>query len=164
MKTLKLWLKIIALLLVWGVLAPRYVKAQSIERQLIGSAGGNLSAADNSSINFSTGEPVAGNLAGSGRINQGFQQNWIALTPVRTPEAEALEVRVFPNPTPGLIHIECAKPAEIQLFDQQGRLLLEAENESGEIDISNYPPGYYSLRVLEKNGPSGKSFKLIKTQ
>jgi photosystem II stability/assembly factor-like uncharacterized protein len=61
-------------------------------------------------------------------------------------------LNLFPNPATHFIRINTdAEIATIQIFDLQGRVLIEAANET-EIPISSLPNGFYVLKIYDKKG------------
>ena len=57
--------------------------------------------------------------------------------------------KIYPNPSGGVFYIKPLMGQEVkyvEIYDQQGKLLLH-ESDSGQIDISRFPDGIYSLMV-----------------
>jgi hypothetical protein len=76
----------------------------------------------------------------------------------------SLELKLYPNPTAGLLHIrsEMDSPTAIKVIDASGRMVLSTGSESGvaEIDLSRYPSGYYIVTMTSSQGyQMGKVFK-----
>lgn len=72
-------------------------------------------------------------------------------------------IELFPNPTNEYVilkNISCR--SEITLTDNSGAILLKMTNdtETAEIDLTGFPPGHYSLRII--NAENQNSFPLIK--
>ncbi|MCP4311938.1 MAG: T9SS type A sorting domain-containing protein [Bacteroidetes bacterium] len=64
-------------------------------------------------------------------------------------------IRIYPNPASEFLIIDTnILQATLQLFDMQGRLMMEQELEygSGRLDLSGYPEGAYLLKVLSDEG------------
>jgi hypothetical protein len=78
-----------------------------------------------------------------------------------------LEAVVFPNPTIENIQLSIKDYAieklQIQLFDVQGKLLLQQkiENNITPIEMTNYESGSYFLKITETHNTL-KTFKIIK--
>jgi len=72
------------------------------------------------------------------RVNRGA-------TGIDNPTVETL--KVYPNPTQGMVYVENADGQEIELYNSLGKLLERTEESS--IDLSVYPKGVYLLRVGE---------------
>ncbi|MFN0176524.1 MAG: T9SS type A sorting domain-containing protein [Saprospiraceae bacterium] len=165
MQKIKFWLKIIGLFLLWGVLLPRFVKAQTIDRFVVGTAGQALSNGGYS-MDFTLGETVAQTFSNSQLLTQGFQQVWLVTTPIYDIEAEGWSLRVFPNPTPGLLHIETEAAAKAELFDMDGRQLQVANLNLGmsEMNLALLPAGTYFLNLYNAQTQGIKTFKIQKIQ
>ena len=58
-------------------------------------------------------------------------------------------IKVYPNPTDGMIYIECPVNSAIKIYTLSGNLLLQsvALSEKEKIDLSAYPNGIYLLKV-----------------
>ena len=71
---------------------------------------------------------------------------------ISNPSAENPDIRVYPNPTSGIVYIDTA--AAVQIYNPQGLLLQETFG--NEVDLSAYPQGLYFLRI------KGETVKIIK--
>lgn len=78
------------------------------------------------------------------------------------------ELKIYPNPSNGLLYIEIAenKNVQVQLFDLSGKLIL-AQNITNtakhqEIDISNVTNGVYIIHVTNGNESLHGKLVLIK--
>ena len=74
-------------------------------------------------------------------------------------EFTSVRIKVYPNPTSGMLRLDlsCGLAApECSLFDLQGRLLQKQAVSDGmaELDLKDYAPGYYFLRVTDGNRPA----------
>lgn len=77
------------------------------------------------------------------------------------------ELRLYPNPTIGQIHVliphsEAAQSGYIQIYDIKGQLLLKQDAVLGDnaVNMSEFIPGWYVLRLTQ--GESSTEFKIIK--
>jgi len=70
-----------------------------------------------------------------------------------TPQAKA-EIQIFPNPTSGNVFIRSnsGKVLEVQLFDQQGRLVQRKSANTFSLDLSHLPSGIYLVKVITESG------------
>ncbi len=79
-------------------------------------------------------------------------------------ENQWTEFKVYPNPSNGLynLHTNLTSPITLKLLDSRGQLLqiLELQNGTSEIDLSNYDAGIYFLEA-ESSAPR-KITKLVK--
>lgn len=65
--------------------------------------------------------------------------------------AEAQDVTLAPNPTTGLVHIECAQTVQrVEVCDLMGRKVCTAQ--SADLDLSALPAGIYLLRIATDDG------------
>ncbi|WP_344827208.1 VWA domain-containing protein [Chryseobacterium ginsenosidimutans] len=74
------------------------------------------------------------------------------------------KVKIYPNPTKGLINIQSNKPIdELYLYDFSGKILIRKEKllkGTSKIDITSYPQSVYLMRC--KYGKQWDTFKIIK--
>ena len=64
-------------------------------------------------------------------------------------------IRIYPNPASEFLFIDSdVLQAKLQLFDMQGRFLIEQEIHSGScrLDLSGYPEGAYLVKFLSEEG------------
>jgi surface protein len=79
---------------------------------------------------------------------------------VGTDDVFAGEVKLFPNPTSGLVYIEGFPAGNMKLFDMAGKLLKTAPFNGRTIELSTLPPGIYLLHLYAKEGR--KTWKIVK--
>lgn len=75
--------------------------------------------------------------------------NWTTIVDSNT-EIEFNSIRIFPNPTHGLLHIEnfSAQSLHYEISDLSGRTLIKIDNNhQPNIDISSFPNGVYILHA-----------------
>lgn len=163
MKTLSsfTWITFFGLLI--GLYLPE-AHGQSLERQVVASAGATLQTND-LSLDFTIGEMMTTTIGQQALLCQGFHQVWAVVTASEDPE-EAPSVLVYPNPTPGLLQVTTGQPLVITILDMQGRILRRAFVESGnsELDISPLPVGAYVLQMRNPDHESVNTFKVMKIQ
>jgi hypothetical protein len=81
--------------------------------------------------------------------------NHNVITSVNQPSTEAkAEIQIFPNPTNGSVFIRSnsGKVLEVQLFDQQGRLVQRQGANTFSLDLSQLPAGIYLVKVISEAG------------
>ena len=75
---------------------------------------------------------------------------------------DMLNVRAYPNPATDVLNVVVEENAQLTIFDQAGRVLLQQAVVAGEnaLNIANLKAGFYTYRVMgaQKNG-SGKFIK-----
>lgn len=78
-----------------------------------------------------------------------------------TLEVDQRSIAVFPNPTAGVVHISSIDAAQTHIFDMSGQLLLQSN--SAQIDISEFPPSLYFLKVFDKKNNLLLTQKVLKS-
>jgi YD repeat-containing protein len=85
----------------------------------------------------------------------------------RSEVLSGMEIKIYPNPTQGLLHIEIENlppdvTARIALYQLSGKLvtLKQGVTQSTEIDITGQPPGTYLLQIVA--GEEQTEWKIIK--
>jgi len=147
----------------------------SLGRQVVAAAGENT-VTPQLSLSWTAGEAVVGPTSGGElTLNQGFQQPSLQI--VSTEEAalrERLALRLFPNPTAAVLHIERLDDADkvwnVRVYAASGQYFpipvekLAAGISLLSVDLSELPPGQYFLQVQgEKPGEAGAvSFQKIR--
>jgi hypothetical protein len=166
-------MKKIILTLIFGGAVSFAVDAQSIERSVIGSAGG-VSTTASSIITWTVGETVV-NTAGAGSVilTQGFQQPEISTGAVKTLKSDA-GMKVYPNPSSGKFTLEKTESApsnvrqvSIAVYDAAGKLVyvsgnLDISSGTYNIDLSNLPGGFYSMNVDSVTASSTYKLTIVK--
>lgn len=147
----------------------------SATAQEVVSSQGDSYINSSGSIDFTIGEVVISTgTDGTNDITQGFHQtNWNFLGV--EDYAPNYEVTVFPNPTSEVLNIRTNMFENVAytLYDAQGKLVLQDKlsAEQTPIQVSQIPPGSYTLELIFEGGNEGslsmlkrKTFKLIKQQ
>ena len=158
----------------FGLFITAVLSAQSIAPQSVNSAGTKLTQS-NGSLSFTVGELVVlqqvdanGNSLGSGFTNSSTISTTILA--VEEPNAEILQVDVFPNPTTDLVQVRIkeSKLEEIQLLvtDLTGRELFQGRyrvlQQSIGINTAAYPAGTYLLSLKDLSGKILGTYKIVK--
>ena len=68
-------------------------------------------------------------------------------------------VKIYPNPTTGIIHIEGAQ-SDVKIMDIMGRPVINGTIINQKIDVSHLPGGFYILSVFSEN--KEKSISIVK--
>ena len=137
------------------------VTAQSISKQVIGSAG--MSAPQ---LSWTTGEAVVGLMQSSGsQLGNGYYdaRNLVALGV----EDYTLDVqlKVYPNPTAQLLYVSHPEQTtfSIGIADLNGRQIYSGTiNTSTPLDIGQYPQGMYLVSIANTETHKNNSYKIIK--
>ena len=135
----------------------------------IPATGGNATGTGGS-VSYTVGQITYQTISGTnGIVNQGVQQPYeiSVVTSIRNTEEINLKCFVYPNPTGGITKLIFESPnfenLEIQLFELNGRLLLDKKVESKETEISleNLSSSIYFLKVYKRNSEV-RVFKIVK--
>ncbi len=130
----------------------------TLGRQVVAAAGEN-STTPQISLSWTAGEAVVGPATGGElSLNQGFQQSPLQI--VSTDEAalrERLALRLYPNPTASVLHIERLGDADsawnIRVYSAAGQYFPVSNGILADgisllsVDLSELSPGQYFLQV-----------------
>lgn len=63
------------------------------------------------------------------------------------------EITIYPNPTSGVIYIDCNQPVSYEIINLQGNILTRSYLNSDEhaVDVDNLSPGIYLIRLVVNN-------------
>ncbi len=139
--------------------------AQSIDRQVIGNAGGGFSTG-NFEISQTVGEAVTQSFTtGSAIISQGFQQGYTSAPPVSTEELNLDDAfSYYPNPVTSSLFLNFKNRTDqlklnIKVYDLNGNLLLQQSEiiDQGfgkiiELNMGNLSIGNYIVELNNYNG------------
>jgi len=165
--TVRFWMVGAFLFLVYFF--PTDLSGQTIDRQVIGLAGG-ISTGNGITVSWTAGEMAvqrAYAVNGGGSVTEGFQQPHLSVIPEST---RSLEVSFFPNPVSHLFTVRLPAKEErtfhAQILDQQGRVLKTIQGlvaGDRQIDVEALPAGAYHLRLIPENDPmQASSYQLLK--
>ncbi len=140
----------------------------AVAQQVVASAG-NSGTAAGYTVDWTLGEPVIETISGSGNIlTQGFHQTRLLITAISEMEFPGLEIKVYPNPASRFLKIEIVQTGNEQflyeLSDIKGRntVVREVNSNAAEIDLGDYVPGIYLLRVQNSRQEFVKVVKVVK--
>jgi hypothetical protein len=150
------------------------LQAQSLERQVIGSAGIYQTAAWGS-LSATTGECITNTFSASSVVlTQGFQQPLPSDLMVYNVPSNNISIEVFPNPASDLINVaintnDPDKHYSVTLFDLPGQLLkLPCQNFSSgttirlTFDLRPIANGTYLIQINDERNVQVKTIKFIK--
>lgn len=71
-------------------------------------------------------------------------------------ENNALNAKIYPNPTQGELNVRCAGMREITVFMPNGQTIekINVNDDNYTLNMSNYKSGVYYLRITTENGTS----------
>jgi hypothetical protein len=127
------------------------------------AAAGENTITPQISLSWTAGEAVVGPASGGGQsLNQGFQQSPLQI--VSTDEAalrERLSLRLYPNPTASVLHIERLGDADsawdIRVYSAAGQHFPVSNGMLADgisllsVDLSELPTGHYFLQARGEN-------------
>jgi hypothetical protein len=134
------------------------------------TAGGGDASSGNHTLSFTLGQSFAHvHDDETGSVYQGVQQPYeLFVVSLHRAADEALQVRLFPNPTAGWLLLELPPtelPADLRyvLHDMQGRPLDDrpVTGPMTEISLLHQPPGTYVLTLLQAERRV-QSFQILK--
>lgn len=148
-------------------------QSQSLDRQVIGSAGG-YETQGGYSLSFTVGEPVVETaITGSLVLTQGFQQPDDVSVGINDVVKINMDYSIFPNPTVNQLTVQLSADkvveVSISLHDMLGRELTELNRKvlvdgvtSQQYDLSNLAAANYMLILSDKEGNLLGQFKIQK--
>jgi hypothetical protein len=71
-------------------------------------------------------------------------------------------IKVYPNPTSGLLHINSPIPVKVSLADITGRIVMPA-SETQTIDLSGYAAGMYIMTITDRDGNEIRKEKITRS-
>lgn len=159
----------IAIMLVFGITA----SAQSLQRQVIGTAGSDMKNAD---VKFSAtiGEAVDDNyVSGSFDLLQGFQQPLDMLTTSITDKSlVSVDYKIYPNPVSDNLYIDYSVDEKttltLQVVGNTGKTMINRQLEASkgqnrlQLNVSTFPNGVYHLIFKEPGGAIAESSTIEK--
>ena len=131
----------------------------SIAQQTVPASGGKASGSGGS-VSYSVGQLFYNIHTGtSGSVAEGVQQPWEISVVTGIPEAEGIDLilSAFPNPATDFLILRVEnydyQNLSYQLFDVNGRLIVNKQLESNQvrIDMTGLVYGVYFLRVYSKD-------------
>ncbi len=135
------------------------------------SCFGGHSTGTNIQLTWTAGEPLYETATNENSIlTQGFNQVRTIISTDIQPDPVNEEIQIYPNPCKDKIWITYSFTNEnrtlLKIFDISGSLLDVKQLESGkkEINIEGLPSGIYIIKVLNAQGKTVKTDKIVKTK
>ena len=90
--------------------------------------------------------------------------HYIAIDLTSTNEHLESSLKLYPNPTNGLITIELEGLQKVMVYNALGQVLLnkEANDDALQLDLSGFENGLYWVKVMTQNGTAAKSLIISK--
>jgi len=93
-------------------------------------------------------------------LDNSLGQNWMASDAVLDNASFSKNtINVYPNPVRDVLHVSGGQSGKLEIFDLQGRRLLESDGDSA--NIGNFPSGIYLVRI--NTGSAFRTFKISKS-
>jgi hypothetical protein len=124
----------------------------------IGYVDGHGSTKENSTYSFLDLNPLSGmNYYRLRQVDYDGHTEFSRIVGVKIDSENV--VKIYPNPTTGIIHIEGAQ-SNVKIMDILGRPVINGTIINQKIDVSHLPGGFYILSVFSKN--KEKSIPIVK--
>ena len=90
--------------------------------------------------------------------------HYIVIDLTSTDENQALDFKLYPNPTSGQITIELEGMQKVVVYNTLGQALLNKETSSDvlQLDLSGFENGLYWVKVMAQNGAVVRSFVILR--
>ena len=139
----------------------------SLGQKVIGSSGEHFSSS-NAGLSFTIGEPIVATMTSQNTIlTQGFHQSNLIVSTINENITKNISIDVFPNPVADVITIRNEENIQgnVRLMDLNGKVLKydRLNNTQQEYDLSHLQTGVYLIDILNTEGLSIKTFRIIKT-
>ena len=87
-------------------------------------------------------------------------QNYVAIDLTATDEYQALDFKLYPNPTSSQITIALEGMQKVEVYNTLGQALLnkEASSDVMQLDLSGFENGLYWIKVMAQNGTAVRAF------
>jgi len=142
--------------------------SQSLTPEVLPTSGDNF-VGTNASLSWTLGEGVIETFNSNNLIlTQGFQQSNLLITLLSKNIKADVNVSLFPNPTNDWLNIEIKdaneKKYDLQLYDIKGTLIesISLKNPVSKINIEDYKPGVYTLKLSMQGTGKTNVYKVIK--
>ncbi|HNS17389.1 MAG TPA: T9SS type A sorting domain-containing protein [Bacteroidales bacterium] len=160
---------ILSLFLIAGLAC--FSQAQSLIPEVIASAG-DIFTSKNGSLSWTLGEAVTETISSENSLlTQGFQQSFLQILKVDSPEDPDVGVTVYPNPVKDLLTVEITSlekepQIQLELFDFVGQRIydqtIRSQTHKEQLDVSPFSSSLFVLRVINLNSHLTQSFKIHK--
>lgn len=157
---------------VFALLFTLRLSAQEVT-STVSSSAGNTVEVDGISISYTVGEAmVSTQISPDLVLYQGFQQGIESMITSNDPTLIDVRVKVYPNPTANMLHVELSATENIswniELLDLKGsQLQTHNTDKSGihdfQLSLEDLPVGIYQLRMHDTEGHYFKSINIQKS-
>lgn len=138
--------------------------SQTIALPVVVASTGSDASIGNTYISWTVGETVITTVStGTNTLTQGFHQpDWLKVGIIET---EADDIKIFPNPTPGMVNVQVGNQTfDAVVYDILGKIVIKPPNISGstQINLEQLAPANYVLML--SNSTKRYTVQLIKIQ
>jgi len=150
--------RIISIAICFSLLTTGISNAQTIEREVVASAG-DYFVAPTFSLSWTLGEPVVETVSNDYiMLTQGFQQSDFKITAIKEPLAGLFDISVFPNPTADVLNIRINSAKDeiitVQLYSMTGeKVISEKTREKNiQLNLADLSSASYLLSLRKLDG------------
>lgn len=147
------------------ILGSLSISAQTISKQVIGSAGRTQSNS-NITLSYTIGEPVVGLMtAGVNQLGNGYYPSLNLQTLSIEDNILDAQIKVYPNPTRHALYVSHPEVPDfnIQILDLNGKLIYSGIiNRDLPLDVSNFSQGMYLITIENQETKKKNTYKIIK--
>ena len=144
-----------------------FFSAQSIDRQILASAGNTFETSSNK-LTFTIGEPIIGVISNTVTISQGFlatASSGVTLSEEDVTLKEA--IKLYPNPVTENLSINLKNTSGtviLNIYSISGKLVLKASLNGSKnlLNLSHLSNGTYLVNLEFTDYKNTKTFKIIK--
>ncbi len=159
--------------LLFVILIPLGISAQSLDNWVIGSAG-ESSALARINLSWTLGEPNTATLKKNGLMfTEGFHQSYLEVRELNLfqPVLKDFKIQVFPNPTADHVQVNFGDNLpldfDLRLLDSKGKLLQYQHYQNASevsINLESYPASVYliSIQINDPIPSLPHTFQIIK--
>ena len=77
-------------------------------------------------------------------------------------ESVAETTAIYPNPTSGMLYVDCDKSFDAVVYNYQGQIVMRRNSNDGYVDLSSLTKGVYFLEIRENNNVTIEKIILTK--
>ena len=77
-------------------------------------------------------------------------------------ESVAETTAIYPNPTSGMVYVDCDKSFDAVVYNYQGQIVMRRNSNDGYVDLSSLTKGVYFLEIRENNNVTIEKIILTK--
>ena len=115
-------------------------------------------------IFYKSGNRWFGSFQGSLLIRPDFGEDLTLSVSVSEKSTESLDLKIYPNPSSGIIQFMASTPAEISIYNLQGGTVWAGRISGAErLDLSNEAAGIYLIRAIDERTGALMTQKLVLT-